>query len=169
MTLSRCSLDNLFLWTFFSVLHKVLNISLKWGRWYWSSTHGYTVCFFKWLWIVWMYIEIWLLISEFVVDSCLESVILVIISQCVQKWNITRWNVVFKLIVLYLLFKFSKNNSSSCLAPVRIMNISSIYCKYSIGLFLIYRYIYIYIFFSNCTMKIFAYTGAQIIYIYKVQ
>ena len=50
-----------------------------------------TIFFFfhiKWLWMVWMCMEIWLLISGFVVDSSLKRVILVFIYQCVQKWYI---------------------------------------------------------------------------------
>ena len=42
-----------------------------------------TVCFFKWLWMLWMCIE--LLISGFSVDSCLKSAVLIFIYQFVQK------------------------------------------------------------------------------------
>ena len=107
-------------------------------------------------------------------------------SECTWRWDCWsmgfRWSVVWRvlflslyikvskndvllyeilcsnLIALCLLFKFSKNISSSCLVPVYIMNISSIYRKYSIDLFLLHGYICC---FSNCAMKIFAYVGGQ--------
>ena len=64
-------------------------IRLLWNRWFWSSTLGYAVCFFKWLCMVWMCREIGLLISGFSVESCLKSVVLVFIwmcQKCVRKY-----------------------------------------------------------------------------------
>ena len=44
--------------------------------------------FLKWLRMVWMCMEIGLLISGFSVESCLKSVVLVFIYNCIQKWYI---------------------------------------------------------------------------------
>ena len=52
--LSRSSPRILFLWIFVSVLDSVFNIRFVRNRWLWSSTLGYAVCFFKWLWMVWI-------------------------------------------------------------------------------------------------------------------
>ena len=78
--------------------------------------------FFKWLWMVLFRMEIGLLVSGFTVENCLKDVVLVFICQCVQKWILLCETLCSNLIVLYLLLKFSKSTSSSCLIHVYIMH-----------------------------------------------
>ena len=67
-----------------------------------------------------MCMEIGLLISGFSVESCQKSVVFVFIYQFVQKYILLCEILFSNLIVLYLLFNFSKNISSSCLGLVHI-------------------------------------------------
>ena len=83
-----------------------------------------------------MCMEIGFLISGISTESCLKSVVLVFIYQCVKNDILLCEILCSNLIVLCSLFKFSNNKSSSGLVLVHIMNISSIYRKYSIDIFL---------------------------------
>ena len=67
-----------------------------------------------------MCMEIGLLISGFSVESCPKSVVFVFIYQFVQKYILLCEILFSNLIVLYLLFNFSKNISSSRLGLVHI-------------------------------------------------
>ena len=100
------------------------------------------------------------MISGFSVDGCLKSAVLVFIYQFVKNYIMLCEILCSNLIFLCLLFKFSEDNSSSSLVSVHIMNIPSIYRKYSIDLFLIYGFICC---LSNCAMKIFVFAGARIV------
>ena len=77
--------------------------------------------------------EIGLLISGFLVESCLKGVVLFFIYQCVQKLLLCEI-LCSNLIVLCFLFNFSKNMSSSGLVLVRI---SCIYHGYIVSIALI--------------------------------
>ena len=92
---------------FFFQYCSVFYIWLVWNRWFRPSKLGYTVWFFKCLWMFWMCMEIGLLISGFSVESCLKSVVLVLI-YCTQTWDIAVWNIVFKSDCFMFSFKIFK-------------------------------------------------------------
>ena len=139
---------------YFSIAY-CFHVRLEWNRWFWSSTLGYTVCFFKWLWMTWMFMQIpdhWVFGRELS-----KSVALVFIYQWVQKSYMFLIEILCSnLIVLCLLLKFSKDTSSTCSRPVYIMNISLIYRKHNM-IFSMYWYMFL-----KLCQKIFSMLGHRL-------